>query len=85
MTLQQTVYYFFLVIYKYTHTRMRIVCSGLLYFSFEGFLKNEISIAFKESGPQRIQYFNIPDKKKTQTHKKNFQLVRLCFSELLHI
>jgi hypothetical protein len=46
LTLQQTVYYFFLVIYKYTHTRMRIVCSGLLHFSFEGFLKNEISIAF---------------------------------------
>ncbi len=86
MTLQQTVYYFFLVIYKYTHTRMRIVCSGLLHFSFEGFLKHEISIAFKEPGPQKYSTLIFQIRKNTDTNsQKNFQLARLCFSGLLHI
>jgi hypothetical protein len=67
---------------------MRIVCSGLLHFSFEGFLKHEISIAFKESGPQRIQYFNIPDKKKntdTNSQKEFPARETVLFRVITHI
>ncbi len=49
---------------------MRIVCSGLLHFSFEGFLKHEISIAFKESGPQRYNTLTFPIKKRHKLTKR---------------